>query len=292
MATIVIDFDGIICVDKYPKVGMIKRDAKKYINKLYENHTIIINTCRVNQYVDEAKSALYDAGIKYHYFNQNSDDLIRKYGADCRKISGEIYVDDKNLEYKFMNWKQIIHKVNEKLSEKPIIIAIVGESGTGKSLIANQLEQYHGIGMIESYTTRPPRFEGERGHTFISDEEYDQLCPEDMIAYTKFGDYRYCCLKQDVKAINSYIIDEKGLRYLENNFGDDYEILRWRVYRDSKLRNISNERKQRDDGKFTGYNDNYWNATIYNNGNIEELYWKISCKLNDYFTTYHGIVFY
>ena len=225
MKTIVIDFDGIICIDKYPLVGKIKKDAKETINKLYEDYIIIVNTCRVGKYEDNAREALDNWGVKYHYLNENSDELIGKYGADCRKISGDIYIDNKNLEYRFMNWQQISKRIYDKLAERPVIIAIIGESGTGKTMIANYIENEHGIGMIESYTTRPPRYIGERGHIFISEEQYDRLNKEDMIAYTTFGDYRYCCLKQDIKAINSYIIDEIGLQYLEDNFKDDYKII-------------------------------------------------------------------
>ena len=36
-------------------------------------------------------------GIKYHYFNENFPHLIDRYGGDTRKISADIYIDDKCL---------------------------------------------------------------------------------------------------------------------------------------------------------------------------------------------------
>ncbi len=46
-----------------------------------------------------------------------------------------------------------------------IIICLVGESGSGKSTIAELLEK-EGYNYIKSYTTRKPRYKGERGHIF------------------------------------------------------------------------------------------------------------------------------
>lgn len=290
MGTIVIDFDGIIVVDKYPKIGMIKRGAKETINKLYEDHTIIINTCRVGQYETDAIKALNDAGIKYHYFNNNSDELINKYGVDCRKISGDIYIDDKNVDYKFASWRHISRQIYKKLAERPIIIAIVGESGNGKNVIADYLESEHGIGAIESYTTRPQRYEGETGHNFITEEEYGKLNKNDMIAFTEFGNHKYCCLKKDVKAINSYIIDENGLEYLEANFRDEYDIITWRVYRDDRLKNISVDRKRRDNNMFKPYHDEHWSAVFYNNKSKELLFFKVTHALQERFVKHYGNV--
>lgn len=57
------------------------------------------------------------------------------------------------------------------------IYLIVGPSGSGKTTIANELKATYGYKAVESYTTRPPRYEGERGHIFVSDEEFDALGP-------------------------------------------------------------------------------------------------------------------
>ena len=64
------------------------------------------------------------------------------------------------------------------------IFLIVGCSGSGKTTITEQLEMKYGLKSIQSYTTRPPRYDGEIGHTFISTEEFDKLV--DICAYTEF----------------------------------------------------------------------------------------------------------
>ena len=54
------------------------------------------------------------------------------------------------------------------------ILLIVGASGTGKTTVANTLSKMFGMKQIQSYTTRPPRYEGEKGHIFVTDEEFNR----------------------------------------------------------------------------------------------------------------------
>lgn len=157
---------------------------------------------------------------------------------------------------------------------KPIIFAVVGESGTGKTTLVQSLEHRTGIKMIESHTDRPPRFEGEAGHVFWSKEEFDQFNKEDMIAYTKFGNRRYCCLKTDVESINTYVIDEPGLDYLISQHKNDYNIYSIRLLRSVEERigdGTSVERINRDKDKFVkplGFYD----LVINNSGSITDAY--------------------
>jgi hypothetical protein len=108
-----IDFDGTIFESDYPKIGMMRPDAKKIINELYwEGFGIVINTCREGLALADAIRHLQDAGIKYHYINSNFPHLIHKYQADTRKISADIYIDDKCLTG-LPPWKNIYTLVME-----------------------------------------------------------------------------------------------------------------------------------------------------------------------------------
>lgn len=91
------------------------------------------------------------------------------------------------------------------------IFLIVGCSGSGKTTIVEQLEQKYGLKSIQSYTTRKPRYDGESGHTFVSDEEFDKLT--DMVAYTEFAGNRYCATAEQVENNDLYIIDPKGVDF-------------------------------------------------------------------------------
>lgn len=168
---------------------------------------------------------------------------------------------------------------------KPLIITLTGESGTGKTLTADYIEKVYLIKMIQSYTDRRPRFEGEQGHTFISKLEFDLFDEKDMIAFTKFGDNRYCCLKSDILSLNTYVIDEAGLDYLEHNFKDDYNIIKIRLKRDLPLRReyVSDERLKRDYGRYKRPEETY-QYVVSNNQTKEDLYLQIDRILNNIFS--------
>lgn len=94
---------------------------------------------------------------------------------------------------------------------KPLYI-LVGKSASGKTSLANILEKEHGLMQLQSYTTRPKRYENEVGHTFISDAEFDKL--EHIVAYTEYNGYRYGATKEQVDSIDVYVLDVPGVETL------------------------------------------------------------------------------
>ena len=271
-----IDFDGTIVTNKYPNIGYLKRNAKEVINKLYdEGHDIIINSCRQGREEREMVEFLIDNEIKFDEVNKNLCYRIEEYGNDCRKIGADIYIDDKAYPCNILNWNEIYRFVSCKANRKPLIICIVGESGSGKTTIAEYIEREHGIKMMESYTDRPIRYPGETGHTFVTKEEFDSFSHDDMIAYTEFGGYRYCCLKKDVLDYNTYVIDERGLLYLREHFSDLYEIRCMRVYASSneRIKRVGEERVKRDFGMFKLHKYDYnFDCLIFNLYDLNKLY--------------------
>lgn len=91
------------------------------------------------------------------------------------------------------------------------IYLIVGQSGSGKTTIVEQLEAKYKLSSIQSYTTRQPRYENETGHIFISNEDFDKL--KDLVAYTEFDSNRYCATAEQVENNDLYIIDPKGIEF-------------------------------------------------------------------------------
>jgi len=262
-----IDFDGTISSENYPGIGTLRRGAKESINGWYnDGHTIIINSCRSGKYEVDMIEFLEASGIKYHEVNNNSPHRIDLYARDCRKIGADIYIDDKNCFNKIVLWKNIKTYVDSIINQKPVIVCIVGESGTGKTTVAEYIEREHSIKMMQSYTDRPMRYENENGHTFVSKETFDTYKQCDMIAYTEFGEYRYCCFKSEVLPYNTYVIDLDGLKYLRDNYSDMYKIISMRIVRQEKLRNVSDERKTRDKGRF-GDSEIMHNSYVYNSTN-------------------------
>lgn len=273
---IAVDFDGTIVTNKYPDIGYLKRNAKKVINELFDaGHEIIINSCRQGREECEMVEFLLDNEIKFDEVNQNLCYRIEEYGNDCRKIGADVYIDDKAYPCNIMNWNEIYRFITRKANRKPLIICIVGESGSGKTTIAEYIEREHGIKMMESYTDRPMRYPGETGHTFVTKEEFDTFSHDDMIAYTEFGGHRYCCLKKDVLDFNTYVIDERGLIYLRENFEDEYDIVCIRVYSSlqNRLKRVGEERVKRDVSMFNlKWYDYRFNYLIHNDYGKDRLF--------------------
>lgn len=95
LKTIAVDFDGTIVEHMFPEIGAIKQNVVDRVKKWYaEGHTIIIWTCRTDQYAEEAKKFLAEQEIPYHYFNENP---TSPFGDWCRKILADVYLDDRAL---------------------------------------------------------------------------------------------------------------------------------------------------------------------------------------------------
>lgn len=95
------------------------------------------------------------------------------------------------------------------------IYLIVGPSGSGKTMVANRLEEKYRLKQVLSYTERPPRFEGEGGHTFVTPEEFDKL--ENLCAYTVFDGHRYGVPAEMVEVSDIYVIDPAGVAYMKEH---------------------------------------------------------------------------
>ena len=95
------------------------------------------------------------------------------------------------------------------------ILLIEGESGSGKTTIADILSKKYGLSSIQSYTTRKPRYLEETGHTFISKEEYMRIPADTMIAKTEFDGNYYCATTDQVEKNDVYVIDPAGIEYFK-----------------------------------------------------------------------------
>lgn len=105
---------------------------------------------------------------------------------------------------------------------KPLFL-FVGRSASGKTTVANMLEK-DGYKQIASYTTRPPRYENEKEHTFISEDEYSKL--ENIVASTTYNGYHYCTTLEQIQNADIYVVDIQGVQTLLNN----YKLLNRQVY--------------------------------------------------------------
>lgn len=96
------------------------------------------------------------------------------------------------------------------------IVLLVGMSGTGKTTIAEYCENAYKLKSLQSYTTRPRRTPDEKGHTFITKEEYSRLT--DKVAEVEYNGNFYCATAEQVDNSDIYVIDPKGLQTFMQNY--------------------------------------------------------------------------
>lgn len=127
-----------------------------------------------------------------------------------------------------------------------ILVAIVGESGCGKSTVISRLTELKGFYSIDSYTTRPMREENEKGHIFVREEDYEFTLetvavagglgkqelvikkngePINYIAYTKFNGNHYWAQEDQIldterTSYGLYTVDPYGLDELKKRLKD------------------------------------------------------------------------
>ena len=100
---------------------------------------------------------------------------------------------------------------------------LVGPSGCGKTTVAETLAKNYGYPTVESYTTRPKRYESETGHIFLTESQFDEL--ENIVAYTTYNGFRYCTTKDQLNLVSTYVVDLPGVETLLQNYQTDRPIV-------------------------------------------------------------------
>lgn len=95
---------------------------------------------------------------------------------------------------------------------------IVGCSGSGKTTITQELARRFGYELVSSITDRPPRFEGETGHEFVSSKTFDAIGP--LLAPTTISGYRYGIAKEQVDRCSLCVVDPYGVADLRRKYHD------------------------------------------------------------------------
>lgn len=100
------------------------------------------------------------------------------------------------------------------------MIALLGESGCGKSSVARLLSERYGWKVLKSYTDRPRRGPNDNDHIFLTPAAYDIIPINDKIAETTFNGHRYCATIDQANDSQIYIIDPAGYCELIKHYKD------------------------------------------------------------------------
>lgn len=155
--------------------------------------------------------------------------------------------------------------------KKDTIIAIVGDSGAGKTTLGLYLEKELGIRGIRSYTTRPMRDGEKQGveHLFMSQDTKPPK-PSERVAYTWFGGHHYWTEHSQIEGcgICTYVIDERGLLDLMENYPDRYRVVAIRIKR--PYNDIGGARRERDRCR-VHIPDESFDMVFINDGTLEDF---------------------
>lgn len=95
---IAVDFDGTLCSNMYPRIGVENLFLIETLKKLKkEGCKLILWTCRKNEYLDAAIHWCQDFGLEFDTVNENLPEYIEYFGGDCRKIFADMYIDDRSV---------------------------------------------------------------------------------------------------------------------------------------------------------------------------------------------------
>lgn len=93
---IAVDFDGCLCVKKWPEIGAPNWDAiHALIRRKADGDKIILWTCRDGKQLEEAVLWCINHGLRFDAVNENLPENIKFFGNDCRKVWANEYWDDR-----------------------------------------------------------------------------------------------------------------------------------------------------------------------------------------------------
>lgn len=94
---VAVDFDGILCQDKFPEIGEPNYGVVSFVRRLQDSGIeTILWTSRVDDRLAEAIVWCEDRGLHFTSINDNTPNNKEQYGTNPRKVYADIYMDDRS----------------------------------------------------------------------------------------------------------------------------------------------------------------------------------------------------
>ena len=91
-----VDFDGTLSFGVWPEVGPANTNLIDFlIMRQRQGDKLILWTCRAGEALEKAVDFCRENGLVFDAVNDNLPEVIEKYGSNSRKITCDIYLDDK-----------------------------------------------------------------------------------------------------------------------------------------------------------------------------------------------------
>lgn len=101
---VAVDFDGILCTNKFPEIGLPNYDMISLIRRLIDKgHEVILWTTRNGDELEAAVDWCERFGLHFCSVNEpapsNDKEYRTKYPTQSRKVYADLYIDDHNPQF-------------------------------------------------------------------------------------------------------------------------------------------------------------------------------------------------
>lgn len=132
---IAVDFDGTLCENKWPEIGMPNEELIEYLKKRQANgEKLILWTSRNEEQTKEAVEWCKKYGLIFDAVNDNLPEIVEAFGGNCRKIFANEYIDDRNRSIGSCREKSSM----ERWAENEVAIACRREKPDRKKVVINR----------------------------------------------------------------------------------------------------------------------------------------------------------
>lgn len=101
---IAVDFDGTLCESAWPEIGPAKEGVLAVLRgEQHRGARLILWTNRTGALLEDAVEWCRGRGLEFDAVNENLPEIIERYGTDSRKITADVYLDDKALAVGALN---------------------------------------------------------------------------------------------------------------------------------------------------------------------------------------------
>lgn len=97
--SIAVDFDGTLCYSSWPHLGEPNQKLIDFLKAWkHSGNKLILWTCREGDNLEQAVSWCRSYGLEFDAINDNLPENIERFGNNSRKVSCDIYIDDKSCD--------------------------------------------------------------------------------------------------------------------------------------------------------------------------------------------------
>ena len=93
-----VDFDGTLCYSNWPELGEPNTTLINYLlQEKAAGNKLILWTCRAGKALTDATRWCHEQGLTFDAVNDNLPEIVELYGNNSRKITCDLYIDDKSV---------------------------------------------------------------------------------------------------------------------------------------------------------------------------------------------------